>query len=35
MSGAMGGAIIYFAWIGTSFGLAMGLYFGLRAAKVI
>jgi hypothetical protein len=31
----MGGAIIYILWIGVAFGTAMGLYFGLRAAKII
>lgn len=31
----MGGAILYIIYIGVSFGTAMALYFGLRAAKLI
>ena len=31
----MGGALIYVVELGVWFGLAMGLYFGLRAAKLI
>lgn len=31
----MGGAIIYVVWLGGAFVTAMGLYFGLRAAKLI
>jgi hypothetical protein len=31
----MGGTVIYVVWIGVAFGTAMGLYFGLRAAKII
>jgi hypothetical protein len=31
----MSGAIAYFILVGGAFGLAMGLYFGLRAAKLI
>ncbi|MBF2049680.1 MAG: cytochrome b6-f complex subunit PetL [Leptolyngbya sp. IPPAS B-1204] len=31
----MGGVITYFILLGTAFGLAMGLYFGLRTAKII
>lgn len=31
----MGGAIIYVVWLGGAFAVAMGLYFGLRAAKLI
>ncbi|NJO78900.1 MAG: cytochrome b6-f complex subunit 6 [Cyanobacteria bacterium RM1_2_2] len=31
----MGGAILYIAWVGGAFVLAMGLYFGFRAAKLI
>ncbi|MCU0567288.1 MAG: cytochrome b6-f complex subunit 6 [Oculatellaceae cyanobacterium Prado106] len=28
-------AIVYLVWIGGAFGVAMGLYFGLRAVKLI
>lgn len=31
----MGGAILYIIWMGSAFALAMGLYFGFRAAKLI
>ncbi len=31
----MGGAVIYVVWLVALFGVSMGLYFGLRAAKVI
>jgi Cytochrome B6-F complex subunit VI (PetL) len=31
----MGGAVLYVIYIGASFGIAMTLYFGLRAAKLI
>lgn len=31
----MSGAILYILWIGGAFALAMGLYFGFRAAKLI
>ncbi len=31
----MGGAVIYVAYLVTFFGVAMGLFFGLRAAKII
>lgn len=31
----MSGAIIYLLLLGGAFGLAMGLYFGLRAVKLI
>jgi hypothetical protein len=31
----MSGAIAYFVLLGTAFGTAMGLYFGLRAIKLI
>jgi hypothetical protein len=29
------GAISYFVFLGTMLGLALGLYFGLRTAKLI
>ncbi|MEM8502664.1 MAG: cytochrome b6-f complex subunit PetL [Cyanobacteria bacterium P01_D01_bin.1] len=29
------GAVVYGAWLVALFGVAMGLYFGLRAAKLI
>ena len=29
------GAIVYVLWLGALFGAAMGLYFGLRAVKLI
>ncbi|MEL6353467.1 MAG: cytochrome b6-f complex subunit PetL [Cyanobacteria bacterium J06627_28] len=31
----MGGAVVYVVWLGALFGTAMGLFFGLRAAKLI
>ncbi|MGB3293708.1 MAG: cytochrome b6-f complex subunit PetL [Phormidesmis sp.] len=31
----MGGAVIYVVCLGGLFGAAMGLYFGLRAVKLI
>lgn len=31
----MGGTIAYFIWLGGAFSVAMGLYFGLKAAKLI
>lgn len=31
----MGGAVMYVVFVGASFGTAMVLYFGLRAAKLI
>ncbi len=31
----MGGAVIYVVWLVALFGVATGLYFGLRAAKII
>lgn len=31
----MGGAVIYVVSLGALFGTAMGLYFGLRAVKLI
>ncbi|PZO50060.1 MAG: cytochrome B6 [Phormidesmis priestleyi] len=31
----MGGAVIYVAWLAALFGVGMGLYFGLRSAKII
>ena len=29
------GAVIYVVWLGALFGAAMGLYYGLRAVKLI
>ncbi|KPQ37515.1 MAG: cytochrome b6-f complex subunit 6 PetL [Phormidesmis priestleyi Ana] len=31
----MGGAVIYVGYLVALFGTAMGLYFGLRTAKII
>lgn len=31
----MGGAVIYVILVGVAFATAMGLFFGLRAAKLI
>ena len=31
----MSGAIALVLWVGIAFGTAMGLYFGLRAVKLI
>lgn len=31
----MGGALVYLILLGAAFGAAMGLYFGLRSAKLI
>jgi hypothetical protein len=31
----MSGAIVYLGFIGVMFGIAMGLFFGLKAAKII
>jgi hypothetical protein len=31
----MAGVITYFILVGGAFGLALGLYFGLRTAKLI
>ncbi|MEM6449698.1 MAG: cytochrome b6-f complex subunit PetL [Cyanobacteria bacterium P01_D01_bin.105] len=31
----MGGAVIYIVWLVALFGTAMGLFFGLRAVKLI
>ncbi|MEL6602860.1 MAG: cytochrome b6-f complex subunit PetL [Cyanobacteria bacterium J06614_10] len=31
----MGGAVVYVAWLAGLFGTAMGLYYGLRAVKLI
>jgi hypothetical protein len=31
----MSGAIVYLLLVGGAFGLALGLYFGLRAVKLI
>ncbi|MBC6479429.1 MAG: cytochrome b6-f complex subunit 6 [Hormoscilla sp. GM7CHS1pb] len=31
----VGGAIAYFVLLGVAFGAALGLYFGLRAVKLI
>ncbi|MDJ0705190.1 MAG: cytochrome b6-f complex subunit PetL [Leptolyngbyaceae cyanobacterium MO_188.B28] len=31
----MAGTLIYFVLLGTAFGTALGLYFGLSAAKLI
>ncbi|MBE9079591.1 cytochrome b6-f complex subunit 6 [Romeria aff. gracilis LEGE 07310] len=31
----MGGAVIYVVLVGGAFATAMGLFFGLRAAKLI
>ena len=31
----MGGAIVYIVWLAVLFAAAMGLYFGLRAVKLI
>lgn len=31
----MSGTIAYFVWVGGAFTVAMGLYFGLKAVKLI
>jgi len=31
----MGGAVVYIVWLAALFGAAMGLYYGLRAVKLI
>jgi Cytochrome B6-F complex subunit VI (PetL) len=31
----MSGAILYLGFMGVMFGIAMGLFFGLKSAKII